>query len=86
MPEHYASADIGRLIDLANRVLDRVETMTISARSERRSFAKASGGVIALWITGPAEVPQREEDLVFRSQALEFWRARQDLNPRPPGS
>ena len=29
MPEHYASADIRRLIDLANRVLDRVETMTI---------------------------------------------------------
>ena len=29
MPEHYASADIRRLIHLANRVLDRVETMTI---------------------------------------------------------
>ena len=29
MPEHYASADIGRLIGLANRVLDRVGTTTI---------------------------------------------------------
>ena len=29
MPEHYASADVGRLISLANRVLDRVGTMTI---------------------------------------------------------
>jgi integrase len=29
MPGHYASADIGRLIGLANRVLDRVGTQTI---------------------------------------------------------
>jgi integrase len=29
MPEHYASADIGRLIGLANRVLERVGTTTI---------------------------------------------------------
>ena len=29
MPEHYASADIGRLVGLANRVLDRVGTTTI---------------------------------------------------------
>jgi len=29
MPEHYASADVGRLVTLANRVLDRVGTMTI---------------------------------------------------------
>ena len=29
MPEHYASADIGRLVGLANRVLDRVGTRTV---------------------------------------------------------
>src|SRR5207237_1935455 len=29
IPEHYASADVGRLVSLANRVLDRVGTMTI---------------------------------------------------------
>jgi len=29
MPGHYASADVGRLIGLANRVLDRVGTQTI---------------------------------------------------------
>jgi integrase len=29
MPEHYASADIGRLVDLANRVIDRGGTRTI---------------------------------------------------------
>ena len=29
MPEHYASADVGRLVSLANRVLDRVGTLTI---------------------------------------------------------
>jgi len=30
MPGHYASADVRRLIALANRVLDRTETTTIS--------------------------------------------------------
>lgn len=29
MPEHYASADIGRMIDMANRVLDRTGTRTL---------------------------------------------------------
>ena len=29
MPEHYASADIGRLIKLSNLVLNRVETRTL---------------------------------------------------------
>jgi hypothetical protein len=29
MPGHYASADIGRIIGLASRVLDRVGTQTI---------------------------------------------------------
>ena len=29
MPEHYATADIGRLIELSNRVLDRVGTRTL---------------------------------------------------------
>jgi hypothetical protein len=29
MPEFYASPDIGRLISLANRVLERTQTVTI---------------------------------------------------------
>jgi len=29
MTDHYASADIGRLIAMANRVLERAETRTI---------------------------------------------------------
>jgi hypothetical protein len=29
MPELYASADVGRLVALSNRVLDRVATRTI---------------------------------------------------------
>jgi len=29
VPEHYASANIGRLVGLANRVLDLVGTTTI---------------------------------------------------------
>src|SRR4030081_1612445 len=36
--------------------------------------------------TGPTTVPQQAEGLGFRCQVLEIWRARQDLNPRPPGS
>jgi hypothetical protein len=38
------------------------------------------------WIRGPTTVPQQGEGLGFRRQVLENWRARQDLNPRPPGS
>jgi hypothetical protein len=29
IPEHYASADIGRLIELSNKVLDRQGTRTL---------------------------------------------------------
>ena len=38
------------------------------------------------WITGSTKVPQQEGGLGFRCQVLDFWRARQDSNPRPPGS
>ena len=39
-----------------------------------------------LWIRGPTTVPQQLGGLGFRCQVFENWRARQDLNPRPPGS
>ena len=38
------------------------------------------------WITRSTEVPQKTGEPGFRCQVLEFWRARQDSNPRPPGS
>jgi len=38
------------------------------------------------WITGSTKVPQRGGGSGFRFQVLDFWRARQDSNPRPPGS
>jgi integrase len=38
------------------------------------------------WIKGPTRVPQRRGGPGFRFQALEKWRARQESNPRPPGS
>ena len=38
------------------------------------------------WIKGPTTVPQLQGGLGFAFQAFENWRARQDLNPRPPGS
>jgi Phage integrase family len=38
------------------------------------------------WITRSTEVPQQRGGPGFRCQVLDFWRARQDSNPRPPGS
>ena len=52
MSGHYASADIERLVKLANLVLDRQETRTV--------LRVANGWPVSdrLWITGPAAVPQ----------------------------
>ena len=38
------------------------------------------------WIKGSTTVPQQRGGLGFRCQVIEIWRARQDSNPRPPGS
>ena len=38
------------------------------------------------WITRSTTVPQRLGGPGFGCQVFEIWRARQDLNPRPPGS
>jgi integrase len=38
------------------------------------------------WITRSTAVPQQGGRLGFGCQVFEIWRARQDLNPRPPGS
>ncbi len=38
------------------------------------------------WITRSTAVPQQEGRLGDRCQVFDFWRARQDSNPRPPGS
>lgn len=55
MPGHYASADVGRFVDLANLVLKRQETRTV--------LRVANGWPVEptaerLWIPGPAAVPQ----------------------------
>jgi predicted transcriptional regulator len=52
MVGHYASADVGRLVKLANLVLNRQETRTV--------LRVANGWPVneRLWITGPATVPQ----------------------------
>ena len=52
MSGHYASADVGRLVKLANLVLCRQETRTV--------LRVANGWPVneRLWITGPAAVPQ----------------------------
>lgn len=55
MSGHYASADVGRLVTLANLVLNRQETRTV--------LRVANGWPVRpptqrLWTTGPAAVPQ----------------------------
>jgi hypothetical protein len=53
MAGHYASADVGRLLKQANLVLNRQETCTV--------LRVANAGASALWIKGPARVPQQEK-------------------------
>jgi integrase len=38
------------------------------------------------WISASTAVPQSVGGPGFQGQVVELWRARQDLNPRPPGS
>jgi integrase len=54
MSGHYASADVGRLVELANLVLNRYETRTVL----RVANGWPVGPATQLWITGPATVPQ----------------------------
>jgi hypothetical protein len=51
MAGHYASADVGRLLKLANLVLNRQETRTVLRVANARESV--------LWIKGPARVPQQ---------------------------
>lgn len=53
MAGHYASADVGRLLNQTNLILNREETRTVL----RVAIADESG----LWIKGPARVPQHEK-------------------------
>ena len=55
MSGHYASADVGRLIELANLVLNRQETRTVLRVANGWPVGPAAQ---RLWITGPAAVPQ----------------------------
>ena len=53
MAGHYASADIGRLLKLANLVLNRQETRTV--------LRVANAAAPVLWIEGPARVRQQDK-------------------------
>lgn len=54
MAGHYASADVGRLLKQANLVLNRHETRTVLRVANAREPA--------LWIKGPARVPQQPNE------------------------
>jgi integrase len=108
MAGHYASADVGRLLDQANLVLNRTGTRTLLRVADDHHGAAPVGGHVPAperggsgfarqvpdtrrvaqerWITGSTAVPQRLGRPGFQCQVFELWRARQDLNPRPPGS
>jgi integrase len=55
MSGHYASADVGRLIGLANLVLNRQETRTVLRVANGWPVAPA---IEPLWTAGPAAIPQ----------------------------
>ena len=59
MSGHYASADVGRLVRLANLVLNRQETRTVLRVANGWPVVPVSGPRASrLWITGPATLPQ----------------------------
>ena len=58
---HYASADVGRLLGQANLVLKREETRTV--------LRVANAG--SLWIKGPAEGRQQENEPRLRLVVVE---------------
>ena len=108
MAGHYASADLGRLLEQANLILSRGGTQTLlrvadSIRGNTQcatsvppregggsGFARqgdvSQGAARDPWISRSTAVPQQLGRLGFQCQVIEFWRARQDSNPRPPGS
>jgi len=51
-----------------------------------RQVHESRGGALDQWISRSTTVPQQTGGPGFRCQVIEFWRARQDSNPRPPGS
>ena len=53
MAGHYASADVGRLLKQANLILNREETRTV---------LRVANAATALWIKGPAKVPQQRNE------------------------
>jgi integrase len=61
MAGHYASADVGRLLAAANRVLARNETCTV-LRVANGAPVETRG---ELWTSGPTRVPQRRGGLGF---------------------
>jgi len=52
MAGHYASADVGRLLNKANLILNREETRTV---------LRVANDAPHLWIKGPARVPQHNK-------------------------
>jgi Phage integrase family len=74
MAGRYASADVGRLIKQANLVLNREGTCSV--------LRIAKGPARQRWIKGPAAL---ETTSLSACNPLNVS-ARQDLNPRPPGS
>jgi len=74
------------------RVADGHSRQIVGVQQQRgglgfaRQVHESRRGAWDQWISRSTKVPQQTGGLGFRCQVFEIWRARQDLNPRPPGS
>ena len=80
------------LLRIAEHQRGRVEGLPQSSTAGEgglgflRQVLQSHRGSKDRWIKGPTTVPQQQGGPGFAFQAYEKWRARQDLNTRPPGS
>jgi len=79
MTAHYSVAQVSELVDALNRITDeRSRTNRSLAMIAREARGETSPHKV------PMQIKKRLD--AFASNRLIFWRARQDLNPRPLGS
>jgi len=77
---HYSAPELAELIRAANAILKTQESTLLRVVAQQPK--KVANGV-----KNRAKVAQRRQEKgSHRCKPLIIWRARQDLNPRPPGS
>ena len=74
-----------RVADVYSRQIVRVQPRR-GGSGFARQVPESGRSARDRWISGSTRVPQQLGGPGFRCQVFDFWRARQDSNPRPPGS